>query len=96
MPPPPPPPPEWNRNGDGEMGIFETWGVGNGRAGQRLAPTDMGGVGEISPHDSLSKECDNSTEPELKHAPHGKPVHMMTLSPDPGSCTLMLQRVRWV
>ena len=49
--------------------VLNREGSGNGRTGQRLAPDDLGGVGEASPHYSPSKEGGNSTEPELEPCP---------------------------
>ena len=34
---------------------------------QRLAPNDLGGVGETSPREAPSKEGDTSTKSELNH-----------------------------
>ena len=42
-------------------------GSRNGRAEQPLAPNDLGGVGETSPHKSWSKVRDDATEPEPNH-----------------------------
>ena len=41
--------------------------AGSGHRGQRLAPNDLGGVGETSPPVASSREGDNSTKPELNH-----------------------------
>ena len=39
----------------------------SGHLGQRLAPNDLGEVGETSPHVALYREGVNSTKPELNH-----------------------------
>ena len=41
--------------------------AGSGHWGQRLAPNDLGGVGETSPPVASSREGDNSAKPELNH-----------------------------
>ena len=40
---------------------------GNERAGQRLAPNGLGGVGETSARDTPSQDRDKSPKPELNH-----------------------------
>ena len=44
--------------------------AGSGDWGQRLAPDDLGVVGETSPPVASCREGDNSTKPELNHV-HG-------------------------
>ena len=54
-----------NGNHTGQQSSKEKAGSGHRR--QRLAPNDLGGVGETSPPVSPPKEGDNSTKPELNH-----------------------------
>ena len=56
----------------------------SGRAGQRLAPNVLGGVGEASPCDSPSKEGDTSTKPELNHVESTTWKTSSYGDPDPG------------
>ena len=52
-----------NGNHTGQQSSKER--AGSGHLRQRLAPNDLGGVGETSPQVSPSKEGENSTKPEL-------------------------------
>ena len=64
--------------------VLSRKGSGNGRGGRRLAPNDFRGVGETS---STTLRPARVIRPnpsgDMSRAPHGKPIHMVTLIRDP-------------
>ena len=55
--------------------------------GHQLAPSDLGGDDETSPHDSPTKEGDDSSAPELNHVPSTTSETSVYGDPDPGTAS---------